>query len=102
MNLGLAAAPFTAGADFTNANTYHGWFIGSGAEYALNFNWLPVQGLFWRNEYRFSSYNSADLPVVTAAGAATGFGEHIQPYTQTITTSLVWRFNWSGPVAARY
>ena len=81
------------------ANTYHGWFIGGGTEYALNFSWLPIQGLFWRNEYRYSEYQSANLPVSFATGAATGNGETIHPYVQTITSSLVWRFNWTGPWA---
>jgi len=78
------------------ANTYNGWFLGGGTEYALNFNWLPIHGLFWRNEYRFSEYQSANLPVTFASGAATGNGEAIRPYVQTITSSLVWRFNWWG------
>jgi outer membrane immunogenic protein len=76
------------------AHTYNGWFLGGGTEYALDFSWLPIHGLFWRNEYRFSEYQSADLPVTFATGAATGNGENIHPYVQTITSSLVWRFNW--------
>jgi outer membrane immunogenic protein len=41
------------------ANTYRGWFIGGGTEFALE--WFP--GLFWRTEYRYASYSSADLPI---------------------------------------
>jgi hypothetical protein len=26
----------------------------------------------------------------------TGFGQHESPQVQTVTTSLVWRFNWGG------
>jgi outer membrane immunogenic protein len=81
--------------DSMPGHTYQGWFLGGGTEYALNFDWIPIHGLFWRNEYRFSSYNSADLPInVFATGAATGLGEHLTPYVQTITSSLVWRFNF--------
>jgi outer membrane immunogenic protein len=83
-------------------HTYSGWFLGGGTEYALNFDWLPIHGLFWRNEYRFSEYDSANLPVSFATGAPTGNGENIHPYVQTITSSLIWRFNWGGPVATRY
>jgi len=99
INYGLSGAPFTPNVDFIQAHTYHGWFIGGGTEYALA--WLP--GLFWRNEYRYASYSSADLPiVVTATGALSGVGEHMTPYVQTITTELVYKFNWSGPVSAKY
>jgi len=81
------------------ATTYHGWFIGGGEEYALGF--LP--SVFWRTEYRYAQYQAVDVPiVVTATGAPTGFGENNTKYTQTITTGLVWRFNWGGPVVSRY
>jgi outer membrane immunogenic protein len=80
---------------FIPSHTYNGWFVGGGTEYALNFSWLPISGLFWRNEYRFSSFNKTDLPILTAgAGAPTGVGVHMQPYEQAVLSELVWRFNW--------
>jgi outer membrane immunogenic protein len=79
---------------FIPSHTYNGWFVGGGTEYALNFSWLPISGLFWRNEYRFSSFNKADLPIFTPAGAPSGFGVHMQPYEQAVLSELVWRFNW--------
>jgi outer membrane immunogenic protein len=86
---------------FLPGTTYHGWFIGGGTEYA--FTWLPINGLFWRNEYRFAEYNSVTLDrLVVGTGAANVFADNFRPFVQTITTSLVWRFNWAGPVAARY
>jgi outer membrane immunogenic protein len=86
---------------FLPATTYQGWFVGGGTEYAMNFSWLPAQGLFWRNEYRFASYGAKDLPLL-GPGAGVGFGQHTTPSVQTITTSLVWKFNWGGPVVAKY
>jgi outer membrane immunogenic protein len=82
------------------AHTYQGWFVGSGFEY--NFTWLPIQGLFLRTEYRFASYQKDDLPLVNAAGVPTGDILHADKQVQTVTTSLVWRFNWGGAIAARY
>ena len=79
-------------------HTYQGWFIGSGFEY--NFTWLPIQGLFLRTEYRYSTFKRDDLTeFVIATGAPAGnagFGSvlHAQKQVQTVTTSLVWRFNW--------
>lgn len=95
INLSGLVAPFAL-SNTIGAHTYSGWFLGGGTEYALNFDWLPIHGLFWRNEYRYSSYGSADLPLRTLAGVTTAVGEHISPYNQTITSSLVWRFNWTG------
>ena len=37
----------------TGKQTYKGWFLGAGDEYALSF--LP--GLFWKTEYRFSEFD---------------------------------------------
>ncbi|MGH6675166.1 MAG: outer membrane protein, partial [Xanthobacteraceae bacterium] len=53
------------------SHTYNGWFLGGGTEYALDFSWLPIHGLFWRNEYRYSSFSSANLPL-SALGIPTG------------------------------
>jgi outer membrane immunogenic protein len=78
------------------SQSYHGWFVGGGTEYALNFSWLPIRGLFWRNEYRFSTYDAANVSVLPPGGGAAFFVENIRPYTETITSSLVWRFNWLG------
>jgi outer membrane immunogenic protein len=76
------------------ANTYHGWFIGGGTEYALG-SIIPISGLFWRSEYRYASYQAADLPILfTATGLPSAAADHVQKEVQTITTGLVWRFNW--------
>jgi outer membrane immunogenic protein len=96
LSASAVAPPLPLGANLPS-HTYNGWFLGGGTEYALNFSWLPIHGLFWRSEYRYSDYRSTDLPIViTATGALTGAGEHTQNRVQTITSSLVWRFNWLG------
>ena len=80
------------------SHTYQGWFLGSGFEYA--FTWLPINGLFVRSEYRYSTYNKDDLSeFIVATGAPSGnagIGNvlHSSKQVQTVTTSLVWRFNW--------
>jgi outer membrane immunogenic protein len=85
------------------ATTYKGWFIGGGTEYALNMAWIPIQGLFWRNEYRFDSYSSRDIALVCAGGGAqcgaagiSTVSEHADKYVQTITSGIVWKFNFGG------
>jgi outer membrane immunogenic protein len=80
-------------------NTYDGWFLGGGTEYRLPW-W---QGLTWKTEYRFAQYKNADLPAFfTTTGIANGLIAHDEKFVQTVTTSLVWRFNFGGPVVARY
>ena len=60
------------GAFSLSSNTYNGWFLGGGTEYAVT--WLPIPGLFWRNEYRYSSYSNANVGIVaTATSAPTAF-----------------------------
>jgi outer membrane immunogenic protein len=77
-----------------NGRTYSGWFIGSGYEYGLNFL-LP--GLFWKTEYRFSSYDGERNPVIdTPTGTLTGDVIHSEKWVQTIRSELVWRWNWGG------
>jgi outer membrane immunogenic protein len=78
---------------FTNIypkHTYGGYFIGTGYEYKLA--WLP--GFTWKTEYRYSDYGSDRLPLLTAAGVATGSTMSSHKYEQTVRSELVWRF-WS-------
>ena len=80
--------------------TYKGWFLGTGYEYGLDF--LP--GLFWKTEYRFAQYRAQDLPLFVSNGGVSTINnfEHEQKYIQTIRSELVYRFNWGGPIVARY
>jgi outer membrane immunogenic protein len=95
----IAASGAATGTSWPNYSP-QGWFLGGGYEYALNFDWLPIQGLFWRTEYRFAQYDSSDIRIISAAGTPGNDVEHITPYVQTITSSLVWRFNFNGPIIA--
>jgi len=61
-------------------------------EFALTV--LPIPGFFWRNEYRYSSYQSADLPVLFAGGPS-GLGQHVRTQVQTLATELVYKLNWT-------
>ncbi len=61
----------------------------------MNFSWLPISGLFWRNEYRFSSFSKADLPVYYRGGSTdVAWRSTSNSYEQSVLSSLVWRFNW--------
>ena len=78
-----------------------GWFLGSGLEYAFTF--LPINGLFWKNEYRYASYDNYNQNYLHNGTPGTRFVVHNRLDVQTITTSLVYRFNWGGgPMVAKY
>jgi outer membrane immunogenic protein len=96
--LGVPAGVATG--TFLEGSTYKGWFLGSGFEYSLGF--LP--GLFLKTEYRYSEFDRKQLAVrTTATGAPTGLAETVKPFSQSVITTLVYRFNWSGtPVVAKY
>lgn len=96
----LFGPPFGVAAGvYTDKRTYKGWFLGAGDEYALSF--LP--GLFWKTEYRFSEFDVATNPVRdTLTGRLIGVSEDSKKFTHTIRSELVYRFNWGGPVVAKY
>jgi outer membrane immunogenic protein len=72
----------------------NGWFTGFGVEYA--FTWLPIKGLFWKNEYRFSSYDNYTQNYIHGGGGPGTAVVHNSIDNQTVISSLVWRFNWMG------
>jgi len=76
------------------AQTYNGWFLGGGFEYALD--WLPISGLFLKTEYRYSQFGAANVPITGAIAGfpAVGVTLNSQKATEMISTELVWRFNW--------
>jgi outer membrane immunogenic protein len=84
-----------------------GWFIGGGVENNLDFFGISAPGWFMKTEYRSAFYDRISLPetFAPASGLAglTGTATTFKPWVQTISTSLVYRFNWGGPpVAAKY
>jgi outer membrane immunogenic protein len=81
-----------------------GWFVGGGVENNLNFFGVNAPGWFMKTEYRASYLDRKNLQErVDATNAATGVDITFKPFVQTISTSLVYRFNWTGaPIAAKY
>lgn len=68
------------------------WFVGGGVENSLNIFGVAAPGWFMKTEYRSAFYNRASLPESFALGAS-GNAITFKPWTQTISTSLVYRFN---------
>jgi outer membrane immunogenic protein len=81
----------------------NGWFVGGGVENSLNIFGISAPGWFMKTEYRSAFYNRITLPeTLVSAPILTGNAETFKPWVQTISTSLVYRFNWTGPVVAKY
>ena len=89
---------------YIGAQTYKGWFLGSGLEYSV----ASFPGLFVKTEYRYSEFDNARVAQrcdgIGACGVAglTGTYYDSKKFTQAVTTSLVYKFNWGGPVVAKY
>ena len=101
----IGAAGFAAfpGTQMTTASfNRHGWFIGGGVENNLDIFGISAPGWFMKTEYRSAFYDRVSLPTTFAAGNAfafaagtpTGSAITFEPWVQTVSTSLVYRFNW--------
>jgi outer membrane immunogenic protein len=87
----------------TDSFSRDGWFIGGGVENNLDIFGITAPGWFMKTEYRSAFYDRIALPERFAAGGLTGAAITFKPWVQTISTSIVYRFNWGGaPVTARY
>lgn len=91
------------GSSAIRKNGYDGWFIGGGVENDLNLLGISAPGWFMKTEYRVAEYNrKLGAEYDLTSGALTGNGIAYKPYVQTVSTSLVYRFNWGSPVVAKY
>jgi outer membrane immunogenic protein len=96
--------PFPA-FDTTKSFRRDGWFIGGGVENNLDLFGISAPGWFMKTEYRTAFYDRITLPQTftpALGGGPVGTALTFKPWVQTISTSLVYRFNWSGPVVAKY
>jgi outer membrane immunogenic protein len=56
-----------------------------------------------KTEYRAAHYNTHTInELFDANGALAPNSITFKPLVQTISTSLVYRFNWGGPVISHY
>jgi outer membrane immunogenic protein len=98
--LNLAGVP---GGAHTNSFNKNGWFIGGGVENNLNIFGITAPGWFMKTEYRSAFYDKKTVnELVDGTNALVNRDLRFNTWNQTISTSLVYRFNWTGPVVAKY
>jgi outer membrane immunogenic protein len=99
----LGAVTGTAPTVATGSFDSNGWFIGGGVENNLNIFGITAPGWFMKTEYRAAYFDRSTLAESNlATGVLTGNSVSFHPLVQTVSTSLVYRFNWGGPVVAKY
>jgi outer membrane immunogenic protein len=83
----------------TNSFNRGGGFVGAGVENNLNIFGITAPGWFMKTEYRAAYLNNKNISeLVDGTNAPFGRDISFKPFVQTISTSLVYRFNWGGPV----
>ena len=81
----------------------NGWFVGGGVENNLNIFGIQSPGWFMKTEYRSAFYDAKTQPILLDVGnVPTIHSVRANSWNQTVSTSLVYRFNWTGPVVAKY
>jgi outer membrane immunogenic protein len=93
-----------AGSTSTSSFNRDGWFLGGGVENSLNIFGISAPGWFMKTEYRAAYYGRATVPATPVNAVGTIFTDTLtfKPIVQTVSTSLVYRFNWGGPLVAKY
>ena len=80
-----------------------GWFVGGGVENNLDIFGITAPGWFMKTEYRAAYYdNKQRQRTLSTARTRSRLRYHTSSPVQTVSTSLVYRFNWAGPVVAKY
>ena len=87
----------------TNAFNRSGAFVGGGVENSLNIFGIAAPGWFMKTEYRAAYYDRRRAnELFDGTNLLVGRDINFKPWVETISTSLVYRFNWTGPVVAKY
>jgi outer membrane immunogenic protein len=79
----------------TGSDTRWGWMVGGGIEWAVLDNWSV------KIEYNYMDFREDRFNFVTPGGAILAVGE-IDQQMHVVKLGLNYRFNWGGPVVARY
>jgi outer membrane immunogenic protein len=77
--------------------------VGGGVENSLNIFGWNAPGWFMKTEYRVARYDRILLPDTSITPPIAFNSIAFRPTVQTVSTSIVYRFNWGGaPLVAKY
>jgi outer membrane immunogenic protein len=86
----------------TNSFNSTGWFIGGGVENSFDFFGINFPGLFMKTEYRVAQFGTTQIGQLGNNGLPVFDNISFHPVVQTVSTALVYRFNWGGSPISRY
>jgi outer membrane immunogenic protein len=79
------------------SNTRSGWTVGAGLEYALSPSWSV------KAEYDYYDFGSKNLTMTILGTGTTSTEGHVTDETlHVVKVGVNYRFNWAGPVVAKY
>jgi outer membrane immunogenic protein len=93
----IGTVPVAFLSEFTNGDTRSGWTVGGGLE------WMFAPGWSVFGEYNYMDFGRKDISFI--AGPATVGAADIVSTRLTVQQALVgvnYKFNWGGPVVAKY
>jgi outer membrane immunogenic protein len=95
---GATLSSLAGGPSVATTASFHrdGWFVGGGFENNLNIFGITAPGWFMKTEYRSAFFDRVTLPETFVVGPLVASSVTFKPWVQTISTSLVYRFNWGG------
>jgi len=82
--------------------SFDGWFLGGGVENSLDIVGVSTPGWFMKTEYRVAEYGRKSTALLLNGAPSGDYVASFKPYVQTVSTSLVYRFNWGAPISAKY
>jgi outer membrane immunogenic protein len=93
-----ACAGLPIGTTFASSqdNTRWGWLVGAGIEYAFTNNWSA------KVEYNYMDFGRDSVTFAGPIFAGPAFPFDIDQHVHVVKGAINYRFNWGGPVVARY
>ncbi|MEJ0078172.1 MAG: outer membrane beta-barrel protein [Alphaproteobacteria bacterium] len=100
----IAIGPFPATV-VSDSKTLVGWTVGGGMEYAITNNWIAgIEGRY--SNYGTTNFNAGQLstfgPLAGGTFTLAAANQSIKLETFEVMGRLSYKFDWGGPVVARY
>ena len=98
---------FTAGGDTyvgSTNTTRAGWTLGAGGEWMVARNWTVKAEYLYVDLGKFNYADTCATPAICVAGLATPFAYQtdLQIREHIVRVGVNYKFNWAGPVVAKY